>query len=133
MYEVNQWFVTVNTKHISPAVLSNWHGILIQCKKVRDSLVAQMVKNKPAMPETWVQSLGQEDPWRKDRLPTLVFLGFPGGSAGKESIRLPCGSSGPEGGHGNPLQYSCLKNFMDRGAWWITVHGVAKSQTRLSD
>ena len=37
----------------------------------------------------------------------------------------------PEGGHGNPLQYSCLKNHMDRGAWWATVHGVAKSQTRL--
>ena len=36
------------------------------------------------------------------------------------------------GGHGNPLQYSCLKNPMDRGAWWATVHGVAKSWTRLS-
>ena len=37
------------------------------------------------------------------------------------------------GGHGNPLQYSCLENPMDRGAWWATVHGVAQSQTRLSD
>ena len=37
----------------------------------------------------------------------------------------------PGGGHGNPLQYSCLENPMDRGAWWATVHGVAKSQTRL--
>ena len=36
-------------------------------------------------------------------------------------------------GNGNPLQYSCLKDPMDRGAWWATVHGVAKSQTRLSD
>ena len=36
-------------------------------------------------------------------------------------------------GHGNPLQYSCLENPMDRGAWWATVHGVAKSLTRLSD
>ena len=34
-------------------------------------------------------------------------------------------------GNGNPLQYSCLKNLMDRGAWWATVHGVAKSQTWL--
>ena len=34
--------------------------------------------------------------------------------------------------YGNPLQYSCLENSMDRGAWWATVHGVAKSQTRLS-
>ena len=36
-------------------------------------------------------------------------------------------------GNGNPLQYPCLENPMDGGAWWVTVHGVAKSQTRLSD
>ena len=36
-------------------------------------------------------------------------------------------------GNGNPLQYSCLENPMDRGAWWAAVHGVAKSQTRLSN
>ena len=36
-------------------------------------------------------------------------------------------------GNGNPLQYSCLENPMDGGAWWATVHRVAKSQTRLSD
>ena len=35
--------------------------------------------------------------------------------------------------NGNPLQYSCLENPMDRGAWWATVHGVANGQTRLSD
>ena len=39
----------------------------------------------------------------------------------------------PEGGNDNPLQYSCLGNPMDRGAWWATVHGVAKSQTGLSN
>ena len=38
----------------------------------------------------------------------------------------------PEGGNGNPLQYSCLENPMDRGIWQAIVHGVAKSQTRLS-
>ena len=37
----------------------------------------------------------------------------------------------PGGGHGNLLQYSCLENPMDRGAWWATVHGVAESWTRL--
>ena len=37
----------------------------------------------------------------------------------------------PGGGHGNPLQYSCLENPMDRGAWWATIHGVSKSQTGL--
>ena len=36
-------------------------------------------------------------------------------------------------GNGNPLQYSCLENPMDGGAWWATVHGVAKSRERLSD
>ena len=36
-------------------------------------------------------------------------------------------------GNGNPLQYSCLENPMDRGAWWAAVHGVARSWTRLSD
>ena len=39
----------------------------------------------------------------------------------------------PGEGNGNPLQYSCLENLMDGGAWWATVHGVAKSQTWLSD
>ena len=51
------------------------------------SLVAQMVKNLPAMQETWVKKV----PWRQEWL---------------------------------PLQYSCLENPMDRGAWWATVHGV---------
>ena len=39
----------------------------------------------------------------------------------------------PGEGNGNPLQYSCLENPMDEGAWWAVVHGVAKSQARLSD
>ena len=39
----------------------------------------------------------------------------------------------PGEGNGNPLQYSCLENPMERGAWQATVHGVAKSQTRLND
>ena len=39
----------------------------------------------------------------------------------------------PEEVHGHPLQYSSLENPMDRGGWWVTVHGVAKSWTRLSD
>ena len=38
----------------------------------------------------------------------------------------------PREGNGNPLQYSCLENPMDRGAWWATVHGVTENQTRLS-
>ena len=62
--------------------------------------MAQRVKNLPAMQETWVRSLGQEDPLEKG------MTGF---------------------------QDSGLENSMDRGAWRATVHGVAKSQTRLRD
>ena len=45
---------------------------------------------------------------------------------------IPRTGRSPGGGHGNSLQYSCLENSIDRGAWWATVHGVAKSWTRLS-
>ena len=44
---------------------------------------------------------------------------------------VPWSGRSPGGRHGNPFQYSCLKNPMDRGAWRATVHRVAKSQTRL--
>ena len=73
----------------------------------------------------------------------LVGRGFPGGTRGKEppanagDIRdtnlIPGSGRSPGGGHGNPPQYSCLENPMDRGAWWAAVHGVAKSRTQLSD
>ena len=43
---------------------------------------------------------------------------------------IPGSGRSPGGEHGNPLQHSCLENPTDRGAWWATVHGVAKSQTR---
>ena len=55
--------------------------------------MAQTVKNLLAMWETWVRSLGWEDPLEEGM---------------------------------NPLQYSCLENSMDRGAWWATVHGITK-------
>ena len=75
--------------------------------------------------------------WRRDD-------GFedvkPGGSEVKASAcnagdmgSIPRLGRSPGEGNGNPLQYSCLKNPMDTGAWWATVHGVAKSWTRLSD
>ena len=43
---------------------------------------------------------------------------------------IPGSGRSPGGGHGNPLQYSCLENPMDRGAWWATVHAISKSRTR---
>ena len=42
---------------------------------------------------------------------------------------IPGFARSPGGGHGNPLHYSCLENPMDRGAWWVTVHGVTASDT----
>ena len=44
---------------------------------------------------------------------------------------IPRSGRSPVGGHGNPLQYSCLENPMDRGDWWATVHGVTKCWTQL--
>jgi len=44
---------------------------------------------------------------------------------------IPGSGRSPGGGHGNPLQYFCLENSMDRGAWWATVHRVTKSRTQL--
>ena len=49
----------------------------------------------------------------------------------RDTGSIPGSGRSPGGGHGNPLQYSCLDNFMDRGAWWATVHGVTKSQIWL--
>jgi len=49
----------------------------------------------------------------------------------RDMVSIPGSGRSPAEGNGNPLQYSCLKNPMDRGAWQATVHGVAKSQTQL--
>ena len=135
------------------------------------------------MQETWVQSLGREDPLEKEMAPhsrTLAWkipwrrclvgyspwghkesdtnttellhfhflskggpkyiLGFPDSSVGKESActagdpgLIPGWGRSLGEGNGYPLQYSCLKNSMDRGASKAAVHGVAKSQTWLSN
>ena len=51
----------------------------------------------------------------------------------RDACSMPASGRSPGEGYGNPLQYSCLKNPMDGGAWRATVHRVTKSQTRLSD
>ena len=68
-----------------------------------------------------------------------MFWAFPGGSDGslpemqETQGSVPGSGRSPGEGNGNPLQYSCLENPMDRGAWQATVHVVAKRQTRPSD
>ena len=69
-------------------------------------------------------------------------LGFPDGAVVKNPPAnagdarnvglIPGSGRSPAGGTGNPLQYSCLENSIDRGAWWATIHGVTKSWIRLS-
>ena len=94
--------------------------------------MAQLVKHPPATRrprfDFWVGKI----PWRRNSLPTPVFIGFPGGSAGKESTcnegdlgSTPRSRRAPGGGDGSPRQYPCLGNPVDRGAWRATVHGVA--------
>ena len=68
-------------------------------------------------------------------LASLLNTWLPGWHSGKESTcrrRKHKKWRSPGGGNGSPLQYSCLENPMDRGAWWATVHGAEKSQTWLS-
>ena len=86
-------------------------GFLLQCRRHGFS--------------SWVRKI----PWRRGWLPTPIS-GFPSGSDGKESDcsagdlgSVPESERSPGEGKGNPLQYSCLENSMDRGAWWATVQG----------
>ena len=97
---------------------------------ISQARILEWVNRRPWF-DSWVGKIR----WRRDRLPTPVFLGFPGGSASKEST-CNVGDLGsitelgrsPGEGKGCPLQYSGLENPMD-----CIVYGVAKSRTRLSD
>ena len=95
---------------------------------------AQLVKNRQCR-RPWLDSWLRKTPWRRDRLPTPVFLGFPHGSADKESAcntgdlgLIPGLGRSPGEGKGSPLQYSGLENSMD-----CIVHRVTESQTGPSD
>ena len=102
-----------------------------------------MVKNPPAsarVQETWVRSLGQEDPQEEELAPhssiptwEIPWTEEPGGLQCMGCKELDMTVHTYREGNGTPLQYSCLENPMDGGAWWAAVHGVAKRRTRLSD
>ena len=98
-------------------------------------MVAQMVKNLPAVRETWVRSLGWEDPLEKGKATHSSILGLPCSSAGKESAcsvgdlgLIPGLGRSPGEGKCYPVQYPGLKNSMN-----CIFHGVANSQTQLSN
>ena len=91
-------------------------------------LESHLIKHPPAMLETPVGFLQEEDPPEKGYATHSIFMGSPGGSAGKESACnvgdlgwIPGLGKFPGGGYDNPLQYSCLENPMDRGAWCVTM------------
>jgi len=98
---ISQAGLTFSTWFISLPVLKVKIILKVSNRKSWASLVAQLVKNLPAMQETWVPSLGWEDPLEEGMATHSSILAW----------RIP----------------------MDREAWWATVHGVAKSWTRLSD
>ena len=85
--------------------------------------------------DPWVGKI----PWRRDRLPTPVFLGFPCGSAEESACNegdlglIPGLGRSPGEGTGYPLKCSGLESSMDRGAWQATVHGIAKSRSQVSN
>ena len=112
------------------------------------SPMAQTVKDLPTMKETWVPYLGQEDPPEKEMAthssilpPYYVFKNqVVSASLMAQTVKnpspntrgpgsIPRSGRSPREGKGNPLQYSCLENSIDRGAWRAKVHGAAKSQT----
>ena len=108
------------------------------------SLVTQRLKRLPAMRDTWVRSLGWEDPLEKEMATHSSILAWripwteePGGlqSTGLQrvghdwAISLSLSLSFIGEGNGNPLQCSCLENPRDDGAWWAAVYGVTESDT----
>ena len=106
-------------------------------KKPQGSLTHLIQTLVQMSPTPWGLTLFKNKP---HPLPWFVYHDFPGGS----EVKVSAWNAGDQGsipgsgrslgeGNGNPLQYSCLENPMEGGAWWATVHGVAKSRTRLSD
>ena len=95
----------------------------------RDALFSQrlwtQVFNPVELPTKFLSVLTDGLPWGSDGKESACNAGDPGSILGLERS--------PAGAHGNPLQYSCLENSMDRGGWRPVVHGVTKSQTRLGD
>ena len=101
----------------------------------RSSTGKESTKCRKTQFNIWVRKI----PWRRDRLPTPIFWGFPEGLDGKEFTciarylgLIPGLGRSPGGGYGNLIQYFPWRTPKDRGAWQATVYSVVKSQTQLS-
>ena len=94
-----------------------------------DRIVRGVAKSR-----TWLSDFHTSHAYRWASQVALLVKNLPA-NAGceRQGSMIPGSGRSPRWGHGNPLQYSCLENPMDRGAWQVTVHRVAKSWTRLSD
>ena len=101
-----RWLILIKQYNIVKRMMVKWStNFAWYLYELWTSLVAQTIKNLPATQETWVRSLNS----------------IPGLRRSTEEKKW------------QPLQYSCLENPMDRGAWWAIVHRVTKSQTWLRD
>ena len=135
------FFYPVSVTHLSPCLTLSIFFFFSPSKFPFLSRLNIMYLALPRFPQIF--------PGHRQALPEMLTLakqeqlmsnrGFPGGSNGEESAcnagdlgSIPGSGRSPGEGHGNPLQYPCLENPMDRGAWQATFSGVTKSQTRLS-
>ena len=132
-----RWFFSYNlTKHI--VEIENYRS-----NYLGSAIIEIIIK---ALSHTFWETLSRNHS-DKDYFNNLYYSGVLlklseqiGDSDGKESVcsvgdlgLIPGSGRSPGEGNGHPLQYSCLENSMDRGTWWVMVHGVSKSWTLLSD
>ena len=129
-------------KNVSSAVEAEDHWTFTEVPRIfnlpqQRCRIQQMAWEEDCMCVFCVQKEHRKDVWPVIWRASLVALVVKNLSANagdtRDSHSIPGLGRYPGGGHGNPLQYSCLDNPMDRRAWGPTVHGVAKSQTWLSD
>ena len=147
-------FLLINTLLVSLQSVSRWKFISTQWRARALSLTAgpwwsSGYDSALSLPQPdlslWVgtETLLQTAAGRGHQRSEPFDVGFPGSAVGtnppanagdaRDAGLIPGSGRSPGGGHGNPLQYSCLKNSTDRRAWRATVYGVAKSRTWLSD
>ena len=139
------WYLIIILICVSPIISAIEHLSMCLSLQMISSSWLHCVCRHAAFPQTGGHSpcqviLSTSGPcWVVYTVTSLVLWGFPGGSDGKESAcdagdpgSIPGLGRSPGEGCGNQIQYSCLENPMDRGAWWVTVHGVTKTWTRLT-